>query len=76
MLQSRRRFGLAPEALDELAILGEAAVQDLERDLALQVRVLGEPDVGHAAGADPSQDPVTAVDDAPLVYLRHRLLLV
>ena len=42
---------------------------------ALQVRVFGEPDVGHPAAADPSQDPVAAVDDAALADLSHALLL-
>ena len=41
VLEAGRRLGLAAEALDELAVLGEAAVQDLQRDLALQVGVLG-----------------------------------
>ena len=33
-------LGLAAEALDEFTVLGEARVEDLERDLALQVTPL------------------------------------
>ena len=72
MLQARRRFGLATEALDELPVLGEAAVQNLQRHLTLKVGVFGEPDVGHPSRADPAQDPVAGVDDASLAHLSHR----
>ena len=48
----------------------------LQRQVALKVRVLGQPDVGHPTGADPAQHPVTTVDDAPLVHISHNRLLV
>ena len=49
--QRGRAGGLAPEALDELLVLGEVVVQDLDRDLPAQQLVLGQVHVGHAAGA-------------------------
>ena len=56
-------LGLPPEALDELLVLGEAAVQHLQRHLAAEMRVLRRVDVGHAAGSDAPGDPVAAVDE-------------
>ena len=76
VLEAGRGFGLAAEALDEFAVLGEMPVQDLERDSALKVGVLGEPDVGHPAGADFLQQAVARVENAVLAYLRgHSTLL-
>ena len=43
-------------------VLGEVAVQQLERDMAAELLVLGQVDVGHAAGAEPLEDAVAAVD--------------
>ncbi len=57
VLEAGGGLRLAAEPLDELAVLGEAAVEDLQRDEALQMRVFGQPDVGHPAGADPAQQP-------------------
>ena len=71
VLEARRRLGLAAEALDELAVLGEARVQDLERNSALQMRVVGEPDIGHPARADPLQHRVTPIHHRPLRHLSH-----
>jgi hypothetical protein len=48
VLQPRGRRGLAPEALHELLVLGEAAVQHLQGHLAPEVRVLGAVHVRHA----------------------------
>jgi hypothetical protein len=76
VLEARSRLGLAAEALDELAVLGEAGVQHLERDLALQVRVVGQPDIGHPAGADLAQHPVAAVHHGSLGHLSHASLPV
>src|SRR4051794_3443948 len=61
VLEPRRGGRLAPEALHELAVAGEAAVQHLERDLAAELRVLRAVDVGHPARADAAHDLVTAV---------------
>ena len=54
---------LAAEALDELRVLGEAAVQQLERDRRPSCWSSAQVDVGHAAGAEPLDDPVAAVDE-------------
>ncbi len=52
VLEAGGGLGLAAEALDELLVLGEAVVEDLDRDVAVELPVRGQPDVGHAAGAD------------------------
>ena len=62
VLEPGGRLGLAAEALDELGVLGEAAVQQLQRDLAPELLVLGEEHVGHPARAEPRDEPVAAVD--------------
>ena len=54
VLQAGGAGRLAAEALDELVVLGEAAVQQLQRDLAPELQVLGAVDVGHAARAEPA----------------------
>ena len=54
--------GLAAEALDELLVLGEALVEQLDRDAAAELGVLGAVDLGHAAGANARHDPVAPVD--------------
>ncbi len=71
VLQPGRRAGLAPEALHELLVLGEAPVQHLERDLPAEVGVLGAVDVGHPARADPAHDQVAAVDKRVVGDLGH-----
>ena len=64
-------LGLAPEAFDELPVLGEALVEDLQRDPTLKVGVLGEPDVGHPPGADPVEEPVAPGDHRAFGDLSH-----
>src|SRR4029079_2428738 len=54
---------LAAEALDELVVGRVPVVEDLDRDPAPELLVLGEIDVGHAAGAELADDLVTAVED-------------
>jgi hypothetical protein len=49
VVQAGGRLGLAAEALDELLVLGEAAVQHLQRHLPAEMRVLGAVDVRHTA---------------------------
>ena len=53
---------LALEALDELLVTGVTLVQDLQGDLAAELLVLGQVDLGHAAGAELAHDPVAAVE--------------
>src|SRR5699024_2160586 len=60
--QAGSRLRLAPEALHELGVLGEAAVEDLQRHLPAEVRVLGAVHVRHAARPQPVEHPVAAVD--------------
>ena len=62
VLQARRAGRLAPEALDERDVLGQVAVEQLERDAAPELLVLGLVDVGHPAGAELGDDLVAAVD--------------
>ena len=63
MRQRGRVLSFAPEALDELLVGGVAVVQDLDRDAAAELLVLGEVDVGHAAGAELADDPVAPVEE-------------
>ena len=71
VLQPGRGGGLPPEALDELAVAREAAVEHLERDVAAELAVLGAVDVGHPAGADPVLDQVAAVYDRAVRDVSH-----
>jgi hypothetical protein len=71
MREPGRARGLAAEALDELVVLREAAVQELERHLAPELLVLGAEDVGHPAGAEPAEDLVAAVDHGVGHELSH-----
>ena len=57
------RLRLAAEPFDEEVVLRVALVQDLDGDAATELLVLGEVDVGHAAGAELPQDPVAAVEE-------------
>ena len=75
VLEAGRRLGLAAEALDELLVLGEAVVEDLDRDLAIELGVVGEPDVGHPARADLALELVALVDHRPLARRRPSALL-
>ena len=54
---------LAAEALDELVVVRVAAVEDLDRDPAAELLVIGEVDVGHPAGAELAHDLVAPVEE-------------
>ena len=71
VLEPGRRTRLAPEALDELLVLREPAVEHLERHLAAEVGVLGAVDVRHPARADPADDAVARVDQRVVGDLGH-----
>ena len=58
MRERRDGQGLALEAGQELAVLGDGRGKDLDRDVALELRVPGPVDLAHAAHADPVEDPV------------------
>ena len=63
VLEPRGGGGLPPKPLHELLVLRKARMQELQRYPSVEHRVLGAPDVGHSAGAEPSQQPVAAGDD-------------
>ena len=71
VLQAGRARGLAAEALDELVVLGEAPVQQLERDLAAELLVERAVHVGHPARPDAVLDRVAAVDDGAGADVPH-----
>src|SRR6185312_15253598 len=56
----RDRLRFLKEALDDFLVVRELAVDDLERDLLADQRVLGEIDRTHPAGPDLVQDAVAA----------------
>src|SRR5262249_32948390 len=58
VVERRGRLRLMHEPLFGVAILDEGERQELERDQALQARVLGLVDLPHAAGADQLEDAV------------------
>ncbi len=67
---------LLEEALHDLAIASELAMDDFERDLLADQRMLGEIDRTHAARPDLVQDAVIADrlpgSDQPTVSLAYR----
>ncbi len=71
VLQPRRRRRLTAEALDELLVLGEAVVQELQRDLAPELHVVRAVDVRHPAGAEVLDHLVAPVDDGVGLEARH-----
>jgi len=54
------RARLLEEPLDDFLVRRQLAMDDLERDLLADQRMLGEVDGTHPAGADLGQDPVVA----------------
>ena len=54
---------LAAEALDELLVVRVALVEDLHRDAAAELLVLGEPDVGHPARAELALEAVAVCEE-------------
>ena len=61
--QAGRVLGLAAEALDERVVGRVAVVEDLDRDAAAELLVLGEVDVRHPTRAELALDAVAAVED-------------
>ena len=49
--QPRHRARLAAEALQVLGVVGVVLVEDLDRDVPLELAVVGAEDARHAAGA-------------------------
>ena len=56
MVERCERFRFALETSQPLRVAGERVGQDLDRHLALQIRVGGLIDLAHAAGADRGGD--------------------
>lgn len=59
---------LLNEALKLVGVAAEFLAQELDRDLAVEFRVLSEKDLAHSALADKGDDPVL-VDDRSLFHL-------
>ena len=57
-------LGLAAEALDEAGVGRVAVVEDLDRNAATQVLILGQVHRGHAAGAEAAQHEIAPVKEA------------
>src|SRR5437762_6014087 len=60
MVQRGGGAGLLFEAREAVAIVGDPGRQDLDRDLASELRVPGLPDLSHASGAERREDFVRA----------------
>ena len=56
MIERREDLGFAAEARDALRVSGEQGRQDLDRDLAFELRVLRAIDLAHAARAERGDD--------------------
>ena len=76
MVERGGELGLAQEPLAESLVLGQLGREQLERDLALQARVVRPVDDAHAAPAEQRLDPIAEQLRAdPRVYRkRHRAL--
>ena len=58
VLERGRQLGLGEEALAEARVPGQLRGDQLERDVALQARVVGAIDDAHPAATDERLDPV------------------
>ena len=56
---------LAAEALDELLVVRVALVKHLHGDVASELLILGQPDVGHPTGAELALQPVAVCEECP-----------
>ena len=64
VVQAGGALRLAPEPLDELLVGGMPVVEQLQRDAASELLILGEIDVRHPARAELALDHVALVEDA------------
>jgi len=72
MLQIGRNADLAEKSL-HAEHCGEVGVEDLERDRAVVLEIMGEKDSRHATGADAALHGVATVESAlELLRNRHR----
>ena len=60
MHQCRGGLGFHVEAADIGVVFRQLALEHLERDLPAQRLLLGQIDIGHAAAAQPAQQPIVA----------------
>ena len=60
MIERREHLRLAAEAREALGIVGNGGEQDLDRDLAIQLRIARAIHLAHAAGAQQGDDLVRA----------------
>ena len=60
VIEGRQRFGFAFEAREPIGIGRESLRQDLQRDVAIEVRIAGAIHLAHGAGAEWSEDRVGA----------------
>ena len=60
MVQRGEGLGFALKPREPLGVGGERLGQDLDRDVAIQLRVARAIDLAHAAGAERGQDLVRA----------------
>ena len=65
MVQAARGARLGDEARRGVLLADEVRVDDLDRDRAAEVRLLGAVDAAHAADADELEDDVAAGQRAP-----------
>ncbi len=65
VLETGGRLSLAAEPFDKAGVLGEAAVEQLQRDLAAELLILGKEHVGHSARPEPGKDLVSVIDERP-----------
>jgi hypothetical protein len=63
-LSEARTLGFALEARKAVGISGEDGREDLERHVAIQLRIAGAIDLTHAARADERQDLICAETSA------------
>ncbi len=60
MIERREDLRFPAEACEAIGIVGNGRQQDLDRDLAIQLRVAGSVDLAHPARADPRLDLIRA----------------
>lgn len=76
MIQRTGGSGLAPQALSRFVAGRRSGRKKLQSDMAMQVRVFGEPDRAHATGPEVTEDGVmgdSAADHNRILRRRRRL---
>src|SRR5438128_3839833 len=64
VVETRRALRLPPEPLDELLVGGVPVVQELQRDAAAELLVLGEVHIRHPARSELPLDHITGIERA------------